>query len=1086
MIQVKHIKKVTIFLLMLVTTLSLVACTKKDNTPYGDLTNDNYASIEGINITEKDLYNNLRRQSDSFINEIIEEKLLSGYLAKANELLGETNIDQSVTPAKKDSYEEWAQNAFDELVNQAIFSTSDYEAIHKLKPEERSLLIEKYADSLFTSNKNVKRDDVMNEIEAFVLTARFNEDKELNTFARGYYTSKTIRPDYIIELQKRLLAKEELERINDQSSKDLKKNKKDDNYIKDYQVINYYKSNEKGRTDTNVFYFHFLSTAEANAAFRNFNVKMSSTGNYYEIPDIRNYNEYDGLAGNVKTYVDEIIAKAKIKSSSLEENDEKPGYTKIKESEYRKYYDEFSPTNANAGLTQMNSKDVLDTFVKMYNIVNPSSELRMKDANDLNNFELEYTNGNDYDGNRTYDELQQVNSTLASYIYSTLTEEKPYSSLRSVGNYRYLVFQIEPTDAEIDYVSQDKDEDDFEKWVTVDELKDYYTDETDDNKKYRENLIKALKDGDFMTSNDEVDWDKVETEMNKNKELYYERLFKSKITSGLGSSQLTKLINDDSKIEIYDSIIRALYNQNATTQAKGSNKDGDIILTFTSKKDKELNFTITVKELFDRMEVALGISAASDELVNEILLKEFNKADGIFSTLTKDQLDKLQTKEFNKEYKTLIKNFSNDQFASSGYPASIGRENFLLLMFGTTDKTEAIEKGFLIPQLRNLYTSGFDIKRDGFDMYEFLTTYSDNLYTHYEGLKVSHLLVYYDKDGDGTPEKPEEYIKDFTPQELADHIALIEALYELIKVELQTRKDTIGGKLESIVSDYEKAARIPLGIDEESNKWSEFRKAGLHIKFEDISSEITNSSNFPTNSSTLDPVFYDRAMQLYARLMAERDLNEDLVDEGLPYLDMGKTAVNETGLDLNQGENLSDLLQNLQTDGTSTDEYGIRSNFGYHFILIDEILEKSSAKFDASKDSNKDYQYIDENEKDANGNPKEYNVYNTKDTLSKGQIEYYIKSSKIDEGLLMPAAVTTAISKYYTPVIELYNNQFTKTSLFFGLVNEINFVKHNSDKDVFNALKEINEKQFRGYIELDKNENYNKLYGNWFTDLKVN
>ena len=267
------------------------------------------------------------------------------------------------------------------------------------------------------------------------------------------------------------------------------------------------------------------------------------------------------------------------------------------------------------------------------------------------------------------------------------------------------------------------------KFVTVEELKELYIlndDSSKDEIKVQDNLHKALVQLGFVTNpavnNDlaNVDWTKVENELKTNIELWETKVFNSKLTSTYTNGKVTTLIKDNAKIEIYDGIIRAIYNQSATLEAKGSNKEGDVIASFTIKvkdNDKFNDFTITVEDLYTLLEGSIGVTATIDEIVNKLLIQEYNKKDGMFSKLTKEQLD---PSEFNKDYKTLIKNFSADQFAQAGYPSSMGRESFLLLMFGTTDKAEAIEKGFLIPQLRTLYTSGFDIVRDTeFDIYQF-------------------------------------------------------------------------------------------------------------------------------------------------------------------------------------------------------------------------------------------------------------------------------------------------------------------------------------------------------------------------------
>src|SRR5690554_2145915 len=122
MIQKKHIKKITTFLLLIVTILTLVACTKKESVPYGSVSDDAYISLGDINISEKEVYNNLRRQSGQALPKLIEEKLFEGYKTKAISLLNTDNAEEG-------SEAELAQKAFDDLINTALFNTTDVETL---------------------------------------------------------------------------------------------------------------------------------------------------------------------------------------------------------------------------------------------------------------------------------------------------------------------------------------------------------------------------------------------------------------------------------------------------------------------------------------------------------------------------------------------------------------------------------------------------------------------------------------------------------------------------------------------------------------------------------------------------------------------------------------------------------------------------------------------------------------------------------------------------------------------------------------------------------------------------------------------
>lgn len=1134
MIQVKHIKKVTIFLLLLVTTLSLVACSKKDFVPNEGITDDVYASIgDDISITNKDLYNNFRRQSSEALPTLIEEKLLSGYLEGATKLL-------DAKDPKEDTMEEWAQNTFDELINQAIFSTTDVDSIKKIKIENRNLAIRQFADNLFLSDKTIDTDNLVTNLEKYVHDDIENDE---DLFARGYFdlnreganevTVNILRDQNIIELQKRLYAEEILK-----ANKDNKK--KSDDYISKVQVINHYKSNEKGRTDANVFYFNFLSTNEANAAFRSLNVKRSSLDKYYRIPNIRNHELIDG--GLPTNEIIDILTKdnyltaaeAERRLTTLRETQNPEieyQQNGITEADYKFFYENFNPTGNSSITSVLANNEVFDLFIELYNTVNDVKLIgtATKISDDKYDYSIVYDGVTDengdpkkYDSVKTYDELNKFNSSLASYIYSSLSPENPYSNLRSVGNNRYLVFQLGANEAELDYVSYEKEKNEktnaeTEKWITLDELKAIYAEDPENIKKettkkeYRENLITLLTQKGFITNDGDTvtdaQWKELTDKMDADIEIFEGRLFRNKLSSTYANNKVTAAL-DKSKVEIYDAIIRALYNQTATEAVKGSNKGGKVVLNFKlTDKDIEkfalnVDFEITTVEIFEHLEKSIGMTSVLDELVNKMLLKEYNSKDnGIFEGLTKEQLD---PKEFDNEFKSLIKNFSNDQFASAGYPASIGREAFLLLMFGTTNKAEAIEKGFLVPQLRELYTSGFDVSHitkddTDFDIYQFLSDFAKAQYEHAVGVSVSHLLVYYDFDGDGNPDNPEEYLdtldnetKDTNGEtELDRHFKLILELFNLIKQEAGIN-ESLSTKLSNIITnEYDKSARIPLGFDEDL-KWAKFKKAGLHLKFENLGSEITNTSNFITNQSTLDKVFYDRVMQLTARIQEQIDLAESedennsfLGNKGLPFFDMGGSLnENVDSAIINDGEEVLKLLANKQTSTDSNEEYGIQSSFGYHFILLESLSDKTSAKYDKDRDYNKDYTFEFEG---AEGG--KLDIYSDEDFITPRQIQYYVEGNKLEEGLLMPSELRTAFSKYYNPVLELFENQFTKSAMYFGLVNGVEFA-NPANANVFEQLRELNEVQFRGYISLDVNSkqydaNYADLYETWFTALNL-
>ena len=1016
MIQKKHIKKITTFLLLIVTILTLVACTKKESVPYGNLTDKAYLSLGDINITEKEVYNNLRRQSGQALPKLIEEKLFEGYKEEAKRLLNTVDAEEGTDAAL-------AQKAFDDLINTALFNTTDVETLRSLNDLNIRISINRFADSSYVQNSDVDREKIKTG-----LTARLNNEEDKD-FATGYYKVEEIRDLYLIELQKRLYAQEVLakEVLDKESS----------SYVSDANVINYYKNNVIDRHDADVFYFHFLSLNEANAALRVLSLKSNSRGDWFEIPDIRLVKTIEDYPEASNEYLWKVIKDTNLENKVSEVNDNDATKTKVTEEDFKRFYDAYSISTSNH--EKLQPDQVLVKFVELYNVVN-TKQLKIVDGT------IVYESDNSvFETNKTYDDLTALNTSLRNYIYDTLTVEKPYSTLRSVGNFRYLLFKLDDNYNELNYVSEELDEDGLEKWVTIDELKEMLEDEDK-----KDDLLAALESIDGVVTNGDVDWEKLDSIMEANIKEWRAEVVKNRLTSSYISTKVNTIL-EEADIEIFDNTVRIFFNQSAANEAGGKGKTGDVLLTFKGElNDKEVKFEITVDEFYAYLEKTIGLETAIDLLLNKYLLSEYRKGN---SDLFKDL--ELDEDSYRKEYREFINGFSNDQYASAGYPASIGREQFLLLIFGTTDLDEVIEVGYMIPELREAYSTNYDVHLGQTNIFKQLEYFTQLQYDKFKGLTVEHLLVYFDTDGDDSPEDPNEYFETLTKDEVDEIKDAIVDLYSRVLFEVG-QGSLSGNHLTAIAEDFQSYARINLG-DYKPELWETFRRHGLNLKFESLSGEITNSSNFPTSESgTLDPVFYDRAMKLYQIIVDDRNADdEDLVDGGLPYLDFG--------VDLNIVQDPEILTVDALDD--------LMSSFGFHFILVTNISENLSAKYSESDDTNEDYTVeIDD---------VTYNAYNDNEKISQTQIEYYIRGNKLDDGVLLPSKVNQAFNKYFTPVFNLYNNDIMRVELLNQLLDDNNVNLHGKG-DRFEIVREINRNQFHGYL-LGEDDNYDALYGEWFT-----
>lgn len=1098
MIQVKHIKKVTSFLLIFVTALLLVACSKKENVPYGSITDKEYLNVGDVTITEKELYNNLRRDSQSFLSKLIEENMFADY---KDEAVGLLTSDETV---KEDSREELVRKMFDENINQKIFNTKDLEAIEDLPEINRVINIENFVNSVYQLDASVNRIDLKDKINEKI------DQMDVENEVVGYYNIELLLNLYVIDIQKHLYAEKQLEL--DVLDKDSAQYMDPENIS---SIINHYKNNEKDQYDVNIFYFYFLNINEANSAFRELSVKTSTSGHYYNVPNIRYVAEYEKNIDNPA--MKDALDKADL-TDYFKKDFEGKVLTGITERQFSNFYNAYSVSDAKD--TKLNDYDVLNLFVKLYNLVN---EYRVESEENPEDFKLIngiYVDGDGYDDETKFsdpdlikyndnektpfdsemsrEDLNKLNSSFANYIYKELNEDKPYSTLRSVGNRRYLAFKLSKDVYELDYVSAEKDEDNKEQWVTIKELKDFLSDEKNKDED-KQKLVKQLQElnpdinGIDIT---EEQWNTVKEVMDKNIADWTVKVKDAKLTSSYTSTRVGELIKD-AKIEIYDPVIRTFYNQSG--EAKGGNKTGKYVAKVTYKiGDDKKSFEIEVDELFNLLEANNGLELALDLAFNKLLLEQYNE--GFF----KEYKDEINIKEFKKEYKELIKNFSNDAFAQAGYPASIGREAFLQNIFGATNPNDAIELGYVVPKLRELFFENVELGLGQFSdintndaLYDVLADFSEKQRKHFTGVSVHHLLVFFDKDGSGNPVDPEEHLKTLSVDQRKEvENAIIELYQEIVldkvssmvrgpqdpsttsKIDLQSFVDAfnsgVNGK-PGIISEFEDSIRF----GDKTIELQKYRKLGINLKFEDISSVITNTSNLPYQSSTLDKVFYNRVMELYTYIIEEADANDDLDLEDslkniLPYMDFGGDLNNIDSGDM-------EILNNVTLDK-------VKSGFGYHFILVDTISEKESAKYNPTSSELEDPKYSFKlDDKDE----KSYNIYSDEsldedkqDFISKSQIEYYILGKKKDA--VLPTSVEKAFNAYFAPVYSLYTGDAMKQAIFYSFLSNSTLVLSEDQTARFNTLKELNKTSFSNYMNIveDMENSYysswDALYGDWF------
>jgi hypothetical protein len=977
--QMKNLRKLALLVLVLASVLTLAACKSTDKTPYGDLSDDVYVTVGGITVTEKELYDQLRLQGASILATMVDETIFADQIVTVRALLSSGDED--------------ANDYLDETINVAIHGTSDEEKLEELYadyPERWIRNIQKFADSLYLLDNS---SSVATTIAAI---------QNLPGKYTGYSSIQILIDNYLLRVTQRhyskgILAEEVMDKDNA-------------NYISEQNLVTYYKANNEGRYDVEALVVRFINLNEANAALYLASIKSDSRGLWYRVPDIRISNPLDpGYVdltdetqtgfGHVKTILSELGLLGKLGAGFADRS-------QISVLDYENYYKKYTiSTTRTTGREDvaLTTAQVKGEFVKIYNILNPASQVEIAiDGSIVGKA------GSTFDATLTYDDVNKINTSLRSHIYTTLiaeasmadsedvTDGKPYSSrVQTFGSSRYLVFKLSDDKASEDGILIE-DPEDSTKQIFASTL-----------------AATAIKD-----------------EM-------FEDLFNGKLTSTYISGQVTKLY-EDLDLNIHDKVVRIFYEQQYGYEGSTKNKSGNVVATIDGND-------ITVEQFYNRLEKSYGINLALDVAFNKILLDS--------DTYT---IDAKKRETFQTQFEDIISQFSADNFASSGYPASMGREKFLLLAFGATTNTEAVNQLYVYPELRQAYINDLEAhyNTSGNSVYQKLANLAALQYNNFKSINVSHLLIYIDQNGDGTPDNPQDYLDTLSPagaQEVKEGLVeLVETIYEIVG---QYKGFAEG--LSAIATEFNNSGRIERGsrvapIDYQIElKWSEYRQLGFYLKFENISSAITNTSNFITGQSVLDPVFYDRAMVLHAELATILD-----DDAKFPLLDLYGDVITQAAMD------------------------EVQSSFGWHLILATSQGKKTSAIFTQTDDEDGKYVSADET----------LNAYNNdSETLTASQIEYYIKESKSDEGVVLPSSLQQAVTSYLAPVLTRYQGTYMQRELVFMLLEDAVFAS-STGAARFQAVRQININQLNEYLLSPTglfDSNYDALYGTWFTELRA-
>jgi hypothetical protein len=672
----------------------------------------------------------------------------------------------------------------------------------------------------------------------------------------------------------------------------------------------------------------------------------------------------------------------------------------VSDKDYQNYYNAYSINDARSPISQadiaLTEDETLKKFIEIYNYI-----YSYRDPIDTN-YTVE-TLLADLDNvevlTKKYEDFS--NTSLRSYLYQTLSTEEGQtrftSSPRQTNDYYHLVFKLKGHDDQV------------KTWMDADKKLIVYTETNELTEKAQE---------------------------------IYNKVMEAKLTKSYITAKSTERLKEQN-IVIYDALVELYLSQSLDTVKLASKSSNDVVVKYGDQ-------SITVRKFYEELEKKLGVSVAIDLAIKEIL-----KASEYTETITADK-----RKEFKTNIENIIKQFGQNYYASSGYPAEIGRKNFLMLAFRAESIDEAIENVFVASALEEAYLADFE-KHFGTDVYSKLVGVANKLQDQYFSLAASHLLIFVDMDEDENPDDPKDFFEELSVAKQDETKALVTELMQVIHDRATTYSSFSTG-LSAIVDEFKTAGRIvpesctvaPLDVTPEC-RWAKYKAAGLNIMFEPLNA-ITNSTNTLGSQQPLDQKFYDRAVEVYTRV------KEEFYDADNKF-----------------------PSQELDVRPTNYDSL-LESSFGWHLILATGGQVSTSAKFTAADDTKKestDEYYIYEHIKyeDKDGNEYFLNAHNANDAISVDQARIYINEIKDEYGVQnLPSKVKTTITSYFAPVYTKYVGQNTQLHLLYKLLGTTNYNFANADNNAKAArLVEINQDQFFSYDF--ENESFNEVYGNWWT-----
>lgn len=642
-------------------TLASCAKTKISASIDGDAV---YASSGNYQITNKELWDELKWNSYDTINEKIDEAILKDEMAEARQAIsyinGET-ADVTLPFSKLKRYLDF----YELRVLTEIFNAAEIDTLEDIPATEYNKKVQTFIDTVYLEDGEAYASTylALDQIKSRKIDLFVGTKYETSYYFKEFYDR------YTLDLAKKIFSNNVLK--DNIADYDADASDKDDLYYTDSEIVQYQKENYQFSADRHAVIIRFTNSNEISSTFKAFGIKVYEN-NFYFIPsDGKTITKYS-------TYYDDFTIEDPKNSAKCINLTALGGDNLIFELYLQMYnyiysYRDAIPTVVNIDNNTTDRRNITEAIISEYKQGNLDAPEERYAA-----FDEDIKEALTYD----QEELDDISLDFKLYVSRTLKvnpdiadEETRYSTSGQSysGDYNYMAFKIS--------------EEALEDW--------YY-----------------LCDDEYF----EADASNVEIDTsNEAVAAYKQELIEEMMWDEITDSYIDQKYSDaksNAKLYFYDGDVEILYASKKSSYSK-THKDApasNVLFTVVYNKKKT---NVTINEIYDEMEKTSGTTTAID-----LLSKKAIKDTDEYAKTNEDRAD------YKERIELLLAYFANGSL--SGYDSSLGKYNFLKLYFHSTDIDAIVDDYYRVNDATAKLLTDYANNTAFYEMLQYYATFAYN------------------------------------------------------------------------------------------------------------------------------------------------------------------------------------------------------------------------------------------------------------------------------------------------------------------------------------------------------------------------